>query len=641
MFDVSQLRLPALMAAGLTLSVAAPAQVVVLFEGIGGAERQNVLANLTVARLATDPEVAAWRLRATAGEAPDEVRQALRPFGYYRAAATVKFDPAEPEKPLARIVIRVDRGPPVVVDTVSLTIDGPGATEPGFVEWRKQWPLPAGAVLDQQRYEQAKRDLEQTAAALGYVAAGWVPGGTRIAISRDLQRAAVTLAFKTGERAVFGRLTFTGETLAARVMRRFDPVVNGAPYDPAVLDRLRADLAASQYFDEIAVLAEPDLSRSPPVVDVRVELERRAPNTYEVSTGFGTDTGPRIELGWKRHYLSRHGDRLDLALGAQQQDGEFVLRGEYRTPRGDDPGEYWFGRGLAQREDEDFRFERTGDGEEVFPRLDGEIRTLSLGGGLLSELWRTGAWPLTQRLSLDFTTDDFDALQTAGLDPVQAALLADNPDLIPLLKSSRNVISAGARWDLRHIKGTGFEIHGTRAQVRLAGAAGDLASDVSFAQVYTTVRHSRIYHDRHKVIVRGELGYTAAKTDELTVTSGGESLDLSITRIPERFRFKTGGDRTVRGFGFEALSNNRLGSNHLLTISGEYEYRVADRWSVAGFFDAGNAFNDFGQRDLRKAVGIGARWYTLVGPIRLDLAHALDDPGDTVSLHLTIGSILL
>ncbi len=632
---------PILLLAGLALPSALPAQVAIQIEGVGGAERQNVLANLTVARLAADPEVAAWRLRAVAGEAADEVRQALRPFGYYRADATLELVPPETEKPLERIVIRVQRGPPLTVESVTITINGPGTAHPEFAAWRKQWPLPAGAVLDQRRYEQAKRELEQAAAGLGYVTAGWVPGGTRITISRDLQHAAIDLTFDTGERAVFGRVSFADGYFSAAVMQRFKPITSGEPYDPGVLDRLRTDLAASLYFSDIAVIVEPDLSRSPPVVDVRVELERRPPNTYEISAGFGTDTGPRIELGWKRHYLSPRGDRLDLGLGAQQQDGEFVLRGEYRTPRGDDPGEYWFGRGLAQREDEDFRFERTGDGAEVFPRFDGEVRTLNLGGGLLSELWRTESWPVTQRLFLDFTTDDFDALQITGLDPAQAALLADNPDLIALLKSSRNVISAGASWNLRHIQGIGFAIRGTRAEVRLAGAAGDLGSDVSFAQMYAGVRHSRIYRGRHKVIVRGEVGYTAAKTDELTVTSGGRSLDLSITRIPERFRFKTGGDRTVRGFGFDALSNNRLGSNHLLTISSEYEYRVAEAWSVAGFFDAGNAFNDFGQRDLRKAVGIGARWYTLVGPVRLDLAHALDDPGDTVSLHLTIGSILL
>jgi translocation and assembly module TamA len=116
---------------------------------------------------------------------------------------------------------------------------------------------------------------------------------------------------------------------------------------------------------------------------------------------------------------------------------------------------------------------------------------------------------------------------------------------------------------------------------------------------------------------------------------------LTLTELPERFRFKTGGDRTVRGYGYEELSTNRNGANHLLVGSVEYEYRVGENWSLAAFADIGNAFNDFSQRKLKRGVGVGFRWYTMIGPLRVDFAQALDEVDDPWRLHFTIGTQLL
>jgi len=105
------------------------------------------------------------------------------------------------------------------------------------------------------------------------------------------------------------------------------------------------------------------------------------------------------------------------------------------------------------------------------------------------------------------------------------------------------------------------------------------------------------------------------------------------------FRFKTGGDRTVRGYGFEELSTNRNGANHILVGSVEYEYRVFGDFSVAAFYDVGNAFNDFANVKLKRGVGGGLRWYSIIGPVQLDLAKPLDDDG--IRIHFTIGTKLL
>ena len=98
---------------------------------------------------------------------------------------------------------------------------------------------------------------------------------------------------------------------------------------------------------------------------------------------------------------------------------------------------------------------------------------------------------------------------------------------------------------------------------------------------------------------------------------------------------------SVRGYGFERLSDNDLGSNNIITGSAEVEYRFLESWSGAMFYDIGNAFNKWSDPDLKRGAGIGIRWFGFVGEVRFDAAQALDFEGNPWRFHLTIGTPLL
>ncbi len=138
-----------------------------------------------------------------------------------------------------------------------------------------------------------------------------------------------------------------------------------------------------------------------------------------------------------------------------------------------------------------------------------------------------------------------------------------------------------------------------------------------------------------------EVGYTDATVYDVELELPEQTLRLSVTDLPNLYRFKAGGSRSVRGYGFESLSNNGMGSNNIVTASAEIEMKVRQDWSVAAFFDAGNAFNDWDAYELRKGVGVGVRWYSIVGPMRLDIAQGLDLQGEPWRIHFTIGTPLL
>lgn len=616
------------------------AGVDVSIEGVSDELSNNVASSPALLALQASDEVSAWRLRSLQENIRNQAADALKPFGYYQPQVNVLITEPGSDNDDWQLVVQIEPGLPVTVEVADIQINGPGEQQDNLQIWLQQWPLEKGEVLLQTEYDEAKAILPRLARALGYVQGRYTDNKIRINVSNN--QADIKLHYDTGERAVFGTVDYGDVALQASVMDRFAQFTTGEPYRNSQVEQLRSDLAASGYFSTVDITEKINRQTSPPVINLNITLEMREPNTYTVGLGFGTDTGPRFQAGWDIHKLNNHGDSLSFGFGAQQADQEFFLRSDYLRPRGNTAGDYYFASASLQSQDDDFEFEDTDTGVDIFPRLDGN-RFSQLGTFGLINQSRVGealgleGWILERRYFLSFLNEDYDALSNTRT-PEQQALLDANPGLLSLLETNQQEVTAGVSFDLQRIRGTGFNINGTRAHLRVLGALEEAGSDTTFAQGYFGINHQILLGDRSKILLSGELGYTEVSTTDLTLALDDQTLDFSLTNLPERYRFQAGGDRSVRGYGFESLSNNRNGSNHLLTVKAEYEYRVGENWSLAAFGDAGNAFNDVGNPDLRLGVGLGVRFYTVVGPIRLDIASALNDAGSPIRLHLTIGS---
>jgi translocation and assembly module TamA len=135
--------------------------------------------------------------------------------------------------------------------------------------------------------------------------------------------------------------------------------------------------------------------------------------------------------------------------------------------------------------------------------------------------------------------------------------------------------------------------------------------------------------ERVRFLLRGEYG----------------ALDVdNLLPLPPSQRFFAGGDRSVRGYRYEQLgptdtSGAVVGGKYLFTASAEVDYLFFRNYGAAVFYDAGNAANE-PWPDLQRSVGIGMRWRTPVGMLRVDIAHPFDDPDDDYRLHLSIGTDL-
>ena len=134
----------------------------------------------------------------------------------------------------------------------------------------------------------------------------------------------------------------------------------------------------------------------------------------------------------------------------------------------------------------------------------------------------------------------------------------------------------------------------------------------------------------NRFLFRGQLGRTV--TDEFSA-------------LPPSLRFFAGGDRSIRGYGYQEVGpreTNALGTHvptggkNLLTGSAEYERMFTPSWGAAAFVDAGNAFNEVNE-GAYVGAGLGVRWRSPVGMVRFDLAHGFKDADNSIQIHINIG----
>jgi translocation and assembly module TamA len=130
-----------------------------------------------------------------------------------------------------------------------------------------------------------------------------------------------------------------------------------------------------------------------------------------------------------------------------------------------------------------------------------------------------------------------------------------------------------------------------------------------------------------RLIARGEIGRIDAD---------------DFDQLPPELRFFSGGDRSIRGFGFEEIGSRNaagdvIGGDHLVEASLEVERYWRKNLGAAVFVDAGDAFlgDDF---SLHVGAGAGLRWKSPVGVLRLDLAYPVKSvDSSSWQIHFNIG----
>lgn len=615
------------------LPCTATAELVYDIRGVDDPLKTNILNRLDTLQLGPQARLAEREFDRVLANAISEAKIALRPYGYYAAEVSARISSDTDDQQVIRL--RVDRGPPVIIEHLQLEIVGDGSKASILGSWRRNWPLKKDDVLDQVAWEEQKQLAIELANSIGYLGADFPTRTLEIDLERN--RASIKLTLDTGPRFVMGEIDFGEHVLNPGILElipRFEP---GDPYTTHLMERFRSDLWNTGYFTDIDVVQTEVPESAPPRVDLTVRTSTDFRNRYTGALGFGTDTGLRIQANWSRHPMSASGDRIDLGIGWQELDDQFAVRATYRRPRAERNREFWTVDTVLKFENMDLEFKLDPESDDYIKLANGNIdeqhlrlgrlKIRNLGGGE-TQLFET---PFVQFINSE-----------ARFQPVElSTVFGISNDIDELLHRVDQALSVGVEYGLVNVLGKGFDIRGHRERAWIFHSNKAFGSDVEFTQLYVSARRSRKWGDRWKFIYRAEVGYTDAEVNELSIDIGGAQLDISDTRLPNFYRFKAGGSQSVRGYGFETLSNNDIGSNHIVTASAEIEMKVLEKWSAAVFVDIGNAFNDWSEPELKTGAGIGLRWYSIAGPISIDFAQALDYSGDPWRIHFTIGVPLL
>ena len=171
-------------------------------------------------------------------------------------------------------------------------------------------------------------------------------------------------------------------------------------------------------------------------------------------------------------------------------------------------------------------------------------------------------------------------------------------------------------------------LEGHRSTATLRGAVEGLISDTSFAQVYGDTKWVFGLWSGARLLTRADAGFTLI-----------DQLDT----LPASVRFFAGGDTSVRGYAYKSLGptdpfGNVVGGENLLVGSIEVDQEIAESWALAAFVDSGNAYDDLNDFNAATGIGVGVRWFSPLGPIRVDVAFPQEENApDEYRLHITLG----
>lgn len=540
---------------------------------------------------ANDGEVAnAAQLDRRAHEDADLLVSLLRAEGYYDARVTTRVEPG------ARPLVLLSADPGTLYRLNEVTLPGLAAADGKADDLRAAFGVTPGAPADADAIVAGQAALTTRIGDAGFPFAK--VGDPELMVDHATHTATVTLPISPGGQRRFGRIVALPGNRVFDVdhvqdIARFDP---GAPYDASALVDLRRALIQTGLVSSVQV--QPIEGADPATVDIGVKMEPAPPRTIAGELGYGTGEGARAELSWTHRNLFPPEGALTLrsVLGTQEQLGAVTFRRNNFEGR-DRVLTAQLAAAHTQRDAYD-------------------ARTFSLSGSLerQTNIFFQKAWTWSLGAEL-VASDERDVIVSTGEPRRRTFFIAALPTTLnydgtdDLLNPTR-----------------GFRLGGRLSpELSLQGAAFGYARTQVDASVY------RPFGDRVVLAARTRLGtILGAPRDQIA---------------PSR-RFYAGGGASVRGYGYQSIgprdpNNDPIGGRSLTEFSIEARVKVVGAIGLVPFLDAGNIYTSPLPQfsGLRYGTGLGLRYYSNFGPIRVDVGTPINpQKGDSrIGVYVSLG----
>ena len=508
----------------------------------------------------------------------------LRSFGYYDAAVEPTIDAAGEQ---LVVQLSATTGPLYRFESVEL----PGLEQAAGAEamgLRDAFAVKAGDPVVAQKVIEAGVALQVALGERGFATAK--VGEQDIVVDHEAQVARLVLPVTPGPIARFGQISVSGEPpFSARHVQRIARFRAGDRYEQSEVADLRRALIATGLISSVEVTQLPrDDGR---VIDLAVKLEPAPMRTIAGELGYGTGEGFRAEASWQHRNLFNPEGALTVrgVLGTQEQLGAVIFRRNNWLRR----DQVLNAQALASHVDRDAY----------------EARTISLSAGFERQsnfIWqKKWTWSLGAEL---IATDERDTIEATGEERRRTFFIGALPGSLGLDESD----------DLLDPT-KGFRL------------LGRLSPEISFENGAFPYARMQIDASAYRPMSDSVV---AAGRIRLGTILGAQRDDIAPSR-----RFYSGGGGSVRGYGYQRIGprdidNDPIGGRSLAEFSLEARVRLkafGGNFGIVPFIDGGT-LSTGGMPDLKDwqiGVGIGARYYSSFGPIRIDVATPLNrQPGD-------------
>ncbi|MGE0258191.1 MAG: autotransporter assembly complex family protein [Alphaproteobacteria bacterium] len=538
-------------------------------------------------------------LRRRADRDLELLSDAARSQGYWDAQFSYRIDtPPEPGEGPAKVIVTAEPGP--LYHVAEVNILGPDRQPLVVPRASEEPPLPLRPG-EPARTEPVVATETALLADLGHAGHPFAKKiDRRVVIDHQARTMTVTYVLDPGPAMRFGTATVSGlERLdPAYVERRFRwrP---GEAYDNREVEETRRTLVDTGLFSSVKIEPVPDPA-DPDRAAMRVEAVERAHRTIGVGAAYNTSEGIAGRVFWENRNLFGQAEYLNLsAEGGTQKAG---VAGTFRRPDL-----------FATDQDLVARAEIARDNPVAY---DSRHARLSVG---LERRFRPG---LT--VSGAVSLEKADVEQKANIVPFDASERSQRYSLVglPLL------VKLDRSDDLLN------PTRGYRLQ-------GDLVPYQSFAGPNLTFVHERIAGSAYKRLGDSDR-YVVAAFAAVSSIQGEALADL-----PADKRIYAGGGGSVRAYGYQMAgpldaNGNPIGGRSALEVSLEARIKVTKTIGIVPFFDAGSFYtNPVPQLDrgIFYGPGLGFRYYTPFGPLRLDVATPLRrrSADSVVQVYISLG----
>jgi len=538
------------------------------------------------------------------------ITTALESFGYYQSRVTVTIDglklddpalpgrlEAAPAKPPVAVVVMPETGPLYHLRHVTLTGSVPGVAARAFT-LRSGEPAVASEVLA------AGGAMLSAMREDGYAFADVPPpDAVEVPAAHALD---VTFTVKPGPRVNIGPIALEGlKRVHARFVRRRLLVRPGQLYQPSKIEAARQDLLSVGVFSGVVVRTAPapDAAGDLPLT---FDFAERPPRVVTFNVAYSTDLGGSAGVTWSHRNFFGNAEQLNLGasitgLGGTADEGVgYNVTAQLIKP------DFW-------RRNQSLEF---------------DLGALKQDLQAYDQTAQTAGVSLTRKLSQRWTV-------SAGLTLEQETIIQEGVTRDYTLFG----VPLSGKYDSTGLKNPLDDaLHGVRANLIVTPTESLGHRSATFVVMQAT---ASTYFDF------ANLGLTKPGMSVLALRGlVGSAEGAGQFDLPPDQRFYGGGSATVRGFRYQSVGplfpdSNPEGGTAIDAATVEWRQRVWGSIGAAFFVDAAQVTASGGpfQGTLREGVGTGLRYYTPIGPIRVDVAVPVNKPpgGDSFELYLGLG----